>query len=88
VFSFLRQLSAFAAELRAAAPLLLGADACAACLMQARRAAVDDISSAGRSATNPLHAAAAVDRWDRRTDGRTDARPFHSPCSAYYAGSR
>ena len=25
-----------------------------------------------RSATNPQHAAAAVDRWDRQTDGRTD----------------
>jgi len=25
----------------------------------------------GRSATNPPHAAAAVDRWDRRTDGQT-----------------
>jgi len=24
---------------------------------------------------------------DRQTDGRTDARPLHRPCSAYYAGS-
>jgi len=24
----------------------------------------------GRSAANPTHAAAAVDRWDRQTDGR------------------
>ena len=26
---------------------------------------------AGRSAPNPPHAAAAVDRWDRQTDGRS-----------------
>jgi len=31
------------------------------------------ILSAGRSAANQPHAAAAVDRWDRQTDGRTDA---------------
>jgi len=37
-----------------------------------------------RSAANPPVAAAAV---DRRTDGRTDARPLHGPCSAYDAGS-
>jgi len=42
--------------------------------------------SAGRSAANPQHAAAAVDRWNRQTDGRTDVLAFHTPCSAYYAG--
>jgi len=41
----------------------------------------------GRSAANPPHAATAVERWDRQTDGRTDARPLHRPCSAYYADS-
>ena len=30
---------------------------------------------------------AAVDRWNRQTDGRTDARSLHRPCTAYYAGS-
>ena len=30
----------------------------------------------------PSHAAAVADKWDRQTDGRTDARPFHRPCSA------
>jgi len=36
-------------------------------------AAVDrHLLSAGRSAANPPHAAAAVDRRERQTDGRTD----------------
>jgi len=30
-----------------------------------------------RSATNPQHAAAAVDRWDRQTDRRTDRRMLY-----------
>jgi len=38
---------------------------------------------AGRSAANPPHAA-AVDRWDRQTDRRTDA----SPCSTKTAKRR
>jgi len=38
---------------------------------------------ARRSAANPLHAAAAVERWDRQTD----SRPFRRPCSTYYASS-
>jgi len=42
---------------------------------------------AGRSAANPSAAAAAVDRQYRQTDGRTDTRPLHRPCSAHYAGS-
>jgi len=33
---------------------------------------------AGRSAANQPHAAAAVDRWDRQTDGRTDTGPLHT----------
>jgi len=28
-------------------------------------------------AANPPTAAAAVDRWDRQTDGRTDTRPLY-----------
>jgi len=40
----------------------------------------------GCSAANPLHTAAAVDRWDRK-DWWTDTCPFHRPCSADYAGS-
>ena len=43
-----------------------------------RRAAVLSLSPlAGRPAANPPHAAAAVDRWDRQRDGRTDTRPLH-----------
>ena len=34
--------------------------------------------SAGRSAANPQHAAAAVDRWNRQTDGQTDGRSSFS----------
>ena len=50
-------------------------------LMQTRRAAIDRYRQpAGPTAANPPHAAAAVDRWDRQTDGRTDARQFHRPC--------
>jgi len=30
---------------------------------------------AGRWATNPPASVAAVDRWDRQTDGRTDGHP-------------
>ena len=55
-------LPAFAAERRAAAPLLLGAGA------------VDR-----RSAANPPHGAAGVERWDRQTDGL-----YPRPC---YAGT-
>jgi len=51
-------------------------------------AAVDRyILPAGRSAANPPHAAAAVDRTDRQTDGRTDTRPLHRPRTAHYADS-
>ena len=41
--------------------------------------------AAGRSAANSHHAAAAVDRCDRRTDRQTGAQPFHKPSFAYYA---
>jgi len=69
-----KTLPAFAAERRAVTPLLISAGAHYRSIFRAR----------GRSAANPPHTAAAVDRWDRRR--RTDARPFHRPCSAYYAG--
>jgi len=49
-------------------------------------AAVDRyILLAGPAAANPPHAAAAVDRWDRQTDGRTPYRYIDS--AAYYASS-
>jgi len=41
----------------------------------------------GREALRSKTAAAVVRQWDRQTDGRTDARPLHRPCSTYYAGS-
>jgi len=56
-----KTLPAFAAERRAVTPLLLSAGARYRSTSRAR----------GRSAANPPHTAAAVDRWDRRTDGRT-----------------
>jgi len=66
-------LFAFAAERRAAAPLLLAPAGCHPvdqCLL-----------STWRSPVNPPHAAAAVDRWDRQTDRRTGVQPFHRPSS-------
>jgi len=74
---------AFAAERRAAVPLLLSAPA--ACTRR-RQLSTDISRPAVQSAANPVHAAAAVDRRDRQTDGLTDARPFRKPGSAYYAG--
>ena len=47
-------------------------------------AAIDrHVLSTGRSAANSPAAVAAVDRRDRRTDGRTDTRPLRRPCCAY-----
>jgi len=69
-------LPAFDTERRAAAPLPPSAGACY------RSIGPISCPHSARPA-NPPHASAAVDRWDRRTD----ARPFHRPCSAYYAGS-
>jgi len=40
------------------------------------------ILPARRPAANPPVAVAAVDRWYRQTDGRTDIRPIHRPCAA------
>jgi len=57
-------LPAFAAERRAAAPLLLSDDA--SCITPAGVPGSIDryLLPAGRSAANPLHAGAAVDRFD------------------------
>jgi len=64
-------LLAFAADRRAAAPLQLGAG----------RAANDRyLPPAGPTAANPPHAAAAVDRWNRQTDRRTDTVPLRRSC--------
>jgi len=64
-------LLAFAAERRAAAPLLLWA-----------LAAIDRyLLPAGLTAANPPHApAVAQDGTDRRTDGRTDTVSSHRHC--------
>jgi len=60
-------LPVFAAARRAAAPCCCGAD----------RAAIDRyLLPVWLTAANPPYAAAA-DEWDRQTDGRTDAVPFH-----------
>jgi len=70
-------LLAFAAVRRAEAPLLQSAGACYRSISPARR-----VLSSKPAARRPV-----VDRWERQTDGRMDARPFRRPCSAYYAGS-
>jgi len=59
--------------------LLLGAQ---------RRPAINRyLLPAGRLAANPQHAAAAVDKWTKLTDRRTDTRPLRKPCSEYDVGS-
>ena len=69
------------ARIRCRGPVLLRRRCCTGL----RRAAVDRyLLPAGRSAANPPHAAAAIDRWDRHT---TDGHRTHRPCSAYCAGS-
>ena len=71
-------LLAFAAVRRAAAaPLLLGAG----------RVAIDRcLLAAGPTAANPPHAAAAVDSWDKQTDGHR-AVTYITDCAAYCARS-
>jgi len=77
-------LPAFAAERRAAAaPLLLGAGACCTAT-----AAVDrHFLPTGRLAANPPTAVAAIDLWDRRTDGRTLNRYVERARHAVWAAS-
>ena len=40
-----------------------------------------------RSAANPPYTAAAVEWWNRRTDGQMDPRPLRRSCYIYYASS-
>jgi len=40
-----------------------------------------------RSAANPPYTAAAVECWNRRTDGQMDPRPLRRSCYIYYASS-
>jgi len=71
-------LLAFAAEHRAAALLLLGA----------RRSPLSiDISCPHGAQQQTCHMLWSTDDTDTQTDGRTDARPLHRPCSAYHAPS-
>jgi len=71
-------LPAFAAERRTAAPLLLGAGARR---FRSMSAAHTTLSS------KPAVHRISVERWDRQTDGRTDARPLRTPCFTYCAAS-
>ena len=55
--------------------LAFAADRRAAVRRAVAPAAVDRyLLPVGHPAANPPHAAATVDRWDRRTDGRTSDR--------------
>jgi len=62
---------AFAADRRA---VVCPAAAVSCCWAPAVQQSVDTlyILSAGPTEANPPHAAAAVDSWDRQTDGQTD----------------
>jgi len=55
--------------------------------LQACQLSVDICCRRPRSAANPRAAAAAIDRLDRHTDGRTDTRPLHRPCFSYHASN-
>jgi len=68
-------LPAFGTERRAAAPLPLSAGAC--------YRSISPVLTALDQQTRRTPVLLSIDG----TDGRTDARPFHRPCSAYYAGS-
>jgi len=68
-------LPAFDTERRAAAPLPLSAGAC--------YRSISPVLTALDQQTRRTPLLLSIDG----TDGRTDARPFHRPCSAYYAGS-
>jgi len=68
------------------------ASCCGAVAAEHRRLLSIDISSlrplGAQQQTHRTPLLRSIDRWDRQTDGRTDARPFHRPCSAYYACSK
>ena len=68
-------LPAFDTERRAAAPLPLSAGAC--------YRSISPVLTALDQQTRRTPLLLSIDG----TDGRTDARSFHRPCSAYYAGS-
>ena len=70
-------LPAFAAERRAAAPLLLRAGARRCRSISSARGALSSKPAARRSGRLTMG----------QIDGRTDSRPLHRPCCAYYAGS-
>ena len=53
--------------------------------MQHQQLSINICCPRWNSAANGLHAAAAVDL--QGTDRRTDIRPLHRPCTAYYGGS-
>ena len=53
------------------------APCCGAVAVERWRLLSIDLLPAGRSAANPPAAVAAVDRWDRQTDGQTNAWLFH-----------
>ena len=76
-------LPAFAAERRAGAPLLLNAHAASA---RSQRPPLSIDISCPRGAQQQTHRPPLLHSIDG-TDRQTDARPFHRPCSAYYAGS-
>jgi len=68
-------LPAFATERRATTPLLLGAGAGRCRSISPVRMALSSKPTARRCCC----------RSTGQTDGRTDARPFHRPCAAYFA---
>jgi len=73
-------LLAFAVERRAAAPLLLGA--------RLPPLSIDISCPHGtQQQTRRTPRLRLNDGTHRPTDGRTDARPLHRPCSTYYASS-
>jgi len=82
-------LPAFAAERRAAAPLLLSAGTCCSTFPAARPQLSTDISCShgAHQQTFRTPLLLSIDGTDRRMGGQRDARPPHKPCSAYYTGS-
>jgi len=73
-------LPAFAAKRRTAG---------ACCGTHSARAAVDRylLPAGAQQQTRRTPLLMLTGGTDRQTDERTDARPLHKPCSAYYAGS-
>jgi len=78
----------FAAECRAAAPLLLHSRTCRWCTRR-QRLSIDICCPQGaqQQTRQPPLQLLSNDGTDGRTDGLTDARSLHRPCSAYCSGS-